>query len=61
MMKTSKKQKRITHDDVRDALKQFVRKGGIIARLPEQKSARTEIIGSEKYETYETFSSLLSL
>ena len=55
-----KKQKRITHKEVQEALKRFVRHGGMIDKLPEQKSARSEFIGSEKYDTYESLSSLLS-
>ena len=55
-----RKQKRLTHEQVKEALKRFVRKGGMIAKLPEQKTSRTEIIGSEKYDSYESLSSLVS-
>jgi len=55
-----KKKQPITHEEVRDALKRFVRKGGNIDKLPDQKSARTEFIGNEKYDTYEKLSNLCS-
>jgi hypothetical protein len=55
-----RKQKRITHKEVREAMTRFVRNGGIINKLPEQKSARTEFIGQEKYENFESLASLLS-
>lgn len=54
-----KKKQTITHEEVQEALKRFVRGGGMIDKLPDQKSSRSEFVGNEKYETYETLSSLL--
>lgn len=55
-----KKPRRLTHEQVQEALKRFVRSGGMIAKLPDQKTARSEFIGQEKYDTYESLSSLMA-
>jgi hypothetical protein len=55
-----KKPKRPTHEEIQAAVQRFVRQGGNIDKLPDQKSSRSEFVGSEKYESFETFSSLLS-
>ena len=55
-----KKAKRLTHEQIQDAIRHFMVKGGNIDKLPDQKSSRSELVGSEKYETFETISSLLS-
>jgi hypothetical protein len=55
-----KKSKRLTHEQIRDAIRHFVIKGGNIDKLPDQKSSRSELVGSEKYETFETITSLLA-
>ena len=53
-----KKVKRLTHEQIKEAIRRFVGKGGNIDKLPDQKNSRSELVGSEKYETFETISSL---
>jgi len=55
-----KKKQHLTHEQIKEAIRHFIGKGGNIATLPPQKDTRSELVGSEKYETFETISSLLS-
>ncbi len=51
---------KVTHQDVRAAVKQFLDDGGIIITLPEEKSEQAPVIGGEKYEEYESLTSLIA-
>ena len=55
-----KKAKHLTHEQIKEAIRHFIGKGGNIDKLPDQKNSRSELVGSEKYETFETITSLLS-
>ncbi len=57
-MKTNKFNRKVSHRDVRDAVKNFLENGGIIVKLPEQKNQPTAMVGGEKYQDYEAFTSL---
>ncbi len=59
-MKTLKSNRKVSHRDVRDAVKNFLKNGGIIVKLPEQKNQPTTMVGGEKYQDYESFTSLFS-
>lgn len=50
---------RVTHQDVYQAVKQFLDGGGIIVQLPEQKSEQPAVIGGEKYEEFESLSAII--
>ncbi len=51
---------KVTHQHVRAAVKQFLDDGGIIVTLPEEKSEQTPVIGGEKYEEYESLTSIIA-
>ena len=50
---------RVTHQDVRRALRKFLDDGGIIVQLPEQKSEQSAVVGGEKYDEYESLTAIL--
>ncbi len=54
------KQKHLTHQELQDAIQQFMQDGGMIAKLPEQKHVRGDFVGSEKYDNFEPLSTFLS-
>ena len=56
-MKISNK---ISHQDVREAIRKFEAKGGIIHKLPDQLSMNRPVIGHEKYHNYESLASFLA-
>ncbi len=51
---------KVTHQRVRAAVKQFLDEGGIIITLPEEKSEQIAVIGGEKYEEYESLTSIIA-
>ena len=51
---------KVTHQPVRAAVKQFLDDGGIIVTLPEEKSEQPPVIGGEKYEEYESLTSIIA-
>lgn len=57
-MSTMKLNQKVSHQDVQKAVQQFLRSGGIIVRLPEQKSELKPVVGGEKYEDYESYTAL---
>ncbi len=54
-----RKQKNLTHQELQDAIQQFMQDGGMIAKLPEQKQVRGDFVGSEKYDDFEPLSTFL--
>lgn len=59
-MKTLKMKSKVSHHDVKHAVRQFLASGGIIVKLPEQKTQAQVLVGGEKYQDYEPFTSLFS-
>ena len=55
-----KKSNKISHQDVREAIRKFEAKGGIIHHLPEQLSLHRPVIGNEKYHNYESLASFIA-
>ena len=55
-----KRKKNVTHQDVREAVRQFVHDGGMIAKLPEQKQVRADYVGSDKHDAYEPLTTFVS-
>ena len=55
-----KRKQTVSHRDVRDAVQQFVKQGGMIAKLPDQKQIRDDYVGAEKHDTYEPLSTFVS-
>ncbi|MCZ6553847.1 MAG: hypothetical protein O7A67_08620 [SAR324 cluster bacterium] len=53
------KRKNLTHQELQDAIQQFMQEGGMIAKLPEQKQVRGDFVGSEKYDDFEPLSIFL--
>ena len=52
------KKNNVSHQEVQAAIQRFVRKGGLIEKLPEQSAKRRDVIGEDKYEMYEMVSDL---
>ena len=50
---------RVTHQDVRRALRKFLDDGGMIVQLPEQKSEQPVVVGGEKYDEYDSLTDIL--
>jgi len=48
----------ITHEDIDDAMEQFLDKGGHISVLPQQKVTTIKVIGAEKWDVYESIRDL---
>lgn len=59
-MKTLRLNRKVSHGDVRDAVTKFLKNSGIIVKLPEEKSQPAVLVGGEKYQDYEFFTSLFS-
>ena len=55
-----KKKEAVSHQDVVEAVQQFIREGGMIAKLPEQKQVRADYVGNDRYDTYEPLSTFSS-
>ena len=53
------KRQNLTHQELQDAIQQFMQEGGMIAKLPEQKQVRGDFVGSEKYDDFEPLSIFL--
>ena len=41
-------------------MKQFLDEGGLIIKLPEQKSQEKTVVGGEKYQNFESLTAILS-
>ncbi|MCZ6473240.1 MAG: hypothetical protein O7A08_10850 [SAR324 cluster bacterium] len=52
--------RKLTHEDVHRAVAQFLKRGGVIEQLPEQKSQENPTIGGEKYQDYESLAAIIS-
>ncbi|MDH5752847.1 MAG: hypothetical protein OEZ59_10585 [Deltaproteobacteria bacterium] len=52
------KKKTISHQEINQAIKNFLTEGGLIKKLPDQEVKRQEVIGEDKYEIYEPLSNL---
>ena len=48
----------VSHADVAAAMTRFLKRGGIIKHLPEQKALLAGTVGAEKYEVFESLSDL---
>lgn len=48
----------VSHADVSAAITRFLKGGGMIKKLPEQKAMTTGTVGADKYEAFETLSDL---
>jgi hypothetical protein len=57
-MSTMKLNQKVSHQDVQKAVQQFLKNGGIIVRLPEQKPQPKPVVGGEKYQDYEPYTAL---
>ncbi len=53
------KWKNLTDQELQDSIQQFMRDGGMIDKLPEQKHVRGDFVGSEKYDDFEPLSIFL--
>lgn len=52
---------KVSQEEVSAALQQFLNKGGVIMKLPDQPHAIQPMIGEEKYEVYETIKDLSAM
>lgn len=59
-MKPLSKTKKVTHGEVQMAVKQFLKNGGIIVRLPDQPQLLDPVIGGEKYQNFDSLATLIS-
>ena len=60
VMKAQKIRNHVSHRQVSMAVRQFLQRGGIIVKLPEQKNQEKPVVGGEKYQNYESLTSILS-
>ena len=49
----------ITQEDVAQAIKKFTASGGMIVKLPDQEFHTSKVVGSEKYQNFESVAALL--
>lgn len=59
-MRTLKIRNQVSHQQVNMAVRKFLRRGGIIVKLPEQKNQQEVMVGGEKHQNYESLTSILS-
>ena len=52
------KKKEISHQDVQAAINKFMKSGGMIDKLPEQGAHDRRMVGEDKYQIYETLTTL---
>lgn len=55
---TRKPGSQVSHSDVSAAIARFLKDGGMIKKLPEQKAMTSGTVGADKYEAFETLSDL---
>ena len=56
-----KNKKNINQNEISAALRKFLKNGGIIRQLPEEKFQGSQLVGEEKYQIYEPLSKLTAL
>ena len=56
-MKNNKKT--ITQEQVAQAIKKFKKNGGIIVKLPDQEFHSNKVVGSDKYQNFESIAALI--
>ncbi|MBI3991966.1 MAG: hypothetical protein HY342_01725 [Candidatus Lambdaproteobacteria bacterium] len=59
MKNNPKSKKTITQEDVAQAIKKFKANGGIIVKLPDQEFRSNKVVGSERYQNFESISTLI--
>ena len=59
MNNKNKNKKAITQEEVALAIKKFQENGGIIVKLPDQEFKSHKVVGSEKYQNFESISNLI--
>ena len=63
MMKRGRKSRKqatpISHQEVANAVQQFLKNGGMISKLPDQNYNASSNVGGEKYEAFEAPADLI--